>query len=186
LRRSFSFGMLASPIAIFGAPATLNTPALRHIPRNKPVGPREGFMADQATRPANCAACAFWRKLRENEGVCARHAPQTSIRPEEAAHWPQTRGWQWCGEGVDAKALSIETHCADCLYWQHPQGGLHPVNRGDMPMAWWAHAGICARHAPHPVSEPGPRAFWRATHNTDLCAEGLPRSPGERSPVVHP
>ena len=88
-------------------------------------------MADQAIRPANCAACAFWRKLRENEGVCARHAPQTSIRPEEAAHWPQTRSWQWCGEGVAAKALSIETHCADCLYWQHPQSGLHPVNRGD-------------------------------------------------------
>ena len=61
-------------------------------------------MDDQAARPDNCGACAFWRRLRENEGVCARHAPQTSIRPEEAAHWPQTRGWQWCGEGVAAEA----------------------------------------------------------------------------------
>ena len=71
----------------------------------RPAGPREGLMADQGTRPANCAACAFWRKLRENEGVCARHAPQTSIRPEEAAHWPQTRSWQWCGEGVDGQRV---------------------------------------------------------------------------------
>ena len=138
-------------------------------------------MSDQPAAPANCAACAFWRRLRENEGVCTRHAPQTSIHPEEAAHWPQTRSWQWCGEGVAAEALSIGAHCAACIYWRHPEGGLHPVNRGDMPMAWWAHAGICARHAPYPVSEPGPRAFWRATQDTDFCAEGLPHSPAERS-----
>jgi|HubBroStandDraft_3_1064219.scaffolds.fasta_scaffold70530_3 hypothetical protein len=138
-------------------------------------------MSDHPAAPANCAACAFWRRLRENEGVCTRHAPQTSIHPEEAAHWPQTRSWQWCGEGVAAEALSIGAQCADCIYWRHSEGGLHPVNRGDMPMAWWAHAGICARHAPYPVSEPGPRAFWRATQDTDFCAEGLPHSPAERS-----
>lgn len=137
-------------------------------------------MSDGAARPDNCAACAFWRKLRENEGVCARHAPQASVTPEEAAHWPQTHGWQWCGEGRAAESHLIGARCADCLYWLHSEGGLHPVDRGDMPMSWWTHAGICARHAPHPVSEPGPRAFWRATHNTDLCAEGLARGPGER------
>ena len=80
-------------------------------------------MSDHQAAPANCAACAFWRRLRENEGVCTRHAPQTSIHPEEAAHWPQTRSWQWCGEGVAAEALSIGAHCAACIYWRHPEGG---------------------------------------------------------------
>jgi len=136
-------------------------------------------MSDHPVRPANCAACAFWRKLRDHEGLCARHAPQTSIRPEEAAHWPQTHGREWCGEGVAAESISIGFHCADCIFWRRPEGGLNPVNRRDMPMAWWARAGICARRAPHPVQEPGPRAFWRATQGTDFCAEGLSRDPGE-------
>ncbi len=134
-------------------------------------------MSDPAARPANCAACAFWRQIRDSEGVCSRHAPRASIRPEEAAHWPQTHSREWCGEGVAAEALSIGCRCADCRYWRHPDGGLNPVNRGDMPMAWWARAGICALHAPYPVSEPGPRAFWRATRDTDFCAEGLSRHP---------
>ena len=37
------------------------------------------------------------------------------------------------------------------------------MNRGDIPLVWWTHAEISARHAPRPNSEPGPRAFWRAT-----------------------
>jgi hypothetical protein len=141
-------------------------------------------MGGQAASPASCAACAFWRRLRDTEGLCARHAPETSIRPEEPAHWPQTHSWQWCGEGVAGEPRSIGARCADCIYWRSPEGGLQPVNRGDMPMAWWAHAGICARHAPRPVREPGPRAFWRATHNTDFCAEGVAHSPDERSPAA--
>jgi hypothetical protein len=123
----------------------------------------------------NCAGCAFWRKLRENEGVCCRHAPEAPNRPEEVAHWPQTHSWQWCGEGIAAAPLSIGSRCADCIYWRHPDGGLNPVNRGDLQMAWWAHAGSCARHAPRPASEPGPRAFWRATKDTDYCADGASR-----------
>ena len=138
-------------------------------------------MSDQPVRPVNCEACAFWRKLRDHEGLCARHAPETSVRPEEVAHWPQTHGWQGCGEGVAAEAGSIGSYCARCVYWRRPEGGLNPVNRGDMPAAWWAHAGICARHAPYPVSEPGPRAFWRATRDTDFCAEGLSHDPSELS-----
>ena len=134
-------------------------------------------MSDPAARPANCAACAFWRQVRDSEGVCSRHGPQASTRPEEAAHWPQTHSREWCSEGVAAEALSIGCRCADCRYWRHPDGGLNPVNRGDMPMAWWARAGICALHAPYPASEPGPRAFWRATRDTDFCAEGLSRHP---------
>ena len=139
-------------------------------------------MSDPSVRPANCAACAFWRKLREQEGLCSRHAPEPSIRPDEAAHFPQTHNWQWCGEGVAAEPMSIGSRCADCLYWRRPDGGLNPVNRRDMPMAWWAQAGICARHAPRPVPEPGPRAFWRATQGADFCAEGLPR----RGAAEHP
>jgi hypothetical protein len=130
-------------------------------------------------RPASCAACAFWRKLRESEGLCCRHAPEPSVRPEEAAHWPQTRSWQWCAEGVAASWLSSVTRCADCAFWRQPEGGLKPLDRGDMPMSWWAHAGLCARHAPRPVGEPGPRAFWRATLDTNCCAEGEPRTDAE-------
>jgi hypothetical protein len=140
-------------------------------------------MSDQAVAPASCAACAFWRKLREHEGVCARHAPEPSVHRDEAAHWPQTHGHEGCGEGVAAEAMSIGSHCADCVFWRRPEQGLHPVDRGDMPMAWWARAGLCARHAPRPVHEPGPRSFWRATQDTDFCAEGLARSPGELSPA---
>jgi hypothetical protein len=83
----------------------------------------------------NCAGCAFWRKLRENEGVCCRHAPEPSNRPEEVAHWPQTHSRQWCGEGAAAALRSIGSRCADSVFWRHP--GLNPVNQGDMPMAWW-------------------------------------------------
>lgn len=132
-------------------------------------------MSIERAPPPNCAGCAFWRKLRENEGMCRRLAPEPSHRPEEAAHFPQTHSREWCGEGVAAASLSIGSPCADCVFWRHPDGGLNPVNRGDMPMSWWAHAGICARHAPRPTSEPGPRAFWRATQDTDFCAEGVVR-----------
>ncbi len=132
-------------------------------------------MTDHPARPANCAACAFWHKLRESEGLCCHHAPEPSIRPEEAAHWPQTRSWQWCGEGIEGGPLALMTRCADCAFWRRPEGGLNPLNRRDMPMSWWEHAGLCARHAPQPVGEPGPRAFWRATLGADGCAEGEPR-----------
>ena len=128
-----------------------------------------------AERPANCGACAFWHKLREHDGLCCRHAPAPSDRPNEVSHWCQTRISQWCGEGVAAPPFSIGSYCATCLYWRRPEQGLMPLDRGDLPMAWWYRAGICTRHAPHPVAEPGPRAFWRATLDTDFCAEGEPR-----------
>jgi hypothetical protein len=98
------------------------------------------------------------------------------MRPEEAAHWPVTHRRQWCGEGAVAEAAPVGSHCANCVYWRRPEGGLNPVNRGDMPMAWWAGAGICARHAPRPVADPGPRSFWRDTQGTDFCAEGLQKT----------
>lgn len=107
-------------------------------------------MTNPPVPPPNCAGCAFWRKQRENQGLCCRHAPEASNRPEEVAHWPQTLSRQWCGEGVAAAPLSIGSPCVDCVFWRHPDGGLNPVNRADMLMVWWTHAGICARRAPRP------------------------------------
>lgn len=130
----------------------------------------------------DCAGCAFWRKQRENEGLCCRHAPEASTRPEEVAHWPHTRSRQWCGEGVAATQLPIRLHCADCVFWRHPDGGLNPVDRGDMQMLWWTHAGVCARHAPRPDTAPGPRGFWRATKDVDFCGDGVARENEPTSP----
>jgi hypothetical protein len=124
-------------------------------------------MTNSPVPPPNCAGCAFWRKQRESEGLCCRHAPEASNRPEGVAHWPQTRS---------------RSRCADCVFWRHPDGGLNPVNRGAMPMAWWTHAGICARRAPLPDSEPGPRAFWRATQDTDFCGDGVAREQDPAAP----
>ncbi|MGB7973068.1 MAG: hypothetical protein WCF81_01680 [Roseiarcus sp.] len=131
-------------------------------------------MTDERVRPANCAACAFWRKHGEHQGLCVRHAPDASAHPEEVAHWPETHSSHWCGEGVAADAAPAGPHCKDCIYWRRG-GELNPVDRGYMLRAWWAKAGICARHAPRPGADPGSRSFWRATQGTDLCAEGLPR-----------
>ena len=113
--------------------------------------------------------------MREHEGDCRRRAPDPATRAEQVAHWPQTHSHQWCGDGAVAASPTPGATCADCFYWRRPTGGLNPVDRGDMPMSWWARAGHCARHAPKPVSEPGARAFWRATHSVDACAEGRPR-----------
>ena len=127
-------------------------------------------------QPTICARCAFWQKVQEGQGICRRRAPEASSRSEEVAHWPQTRAEQGCGDGLEAKRPSY--HCDDCVFWRRYSGGLHPMNRSDMLNAWWANAGICTRHAPKPVTEPGPRAFWRATGGTDYCGEGFPAQKG--------
>ena len=132
-------------------------------------------MTDVAEMPENCGGCAFWRKLRDTEGVCCRRAPEGSSRPETVAHWPLTHRVDGCGDGVAAARFSLGAYCANCVYWRRPEHGLRPVNRGDMPMAWWARAGHCTRHAPRPASEPGPRGFWPATLDVDFCAEGVAR-----------
>ena len=67
------------------------------------------------------------------------------------------------------------TSCGQCGHWQtNPDGGLNPTDRNDKRMAWWRQAGLCVRRSPGPSSTPGNRAFWRATHTTDFCAEGEP------------
>ena len=38
-------------------------------------------MSIERAPPPNCAGCAFWRKLRENEGMCRRLAPEPSTSP---------------------------------------------------------------------------------------------------------
>ena len=53
--------------------------------------------------------------------VCARHAPQASITPEEATHWPQTHGWQWCGEGRAAEPHLIGARCATAFIGAIPR-----------------------------------------------------------------
>ncbi|RBP04159.1 hypothetical protein DFR50_14032 [Roseiarcus fermentans] len=131
-------------------------------------------MSDATERPGNCGACAFWRKLRESDGLCRRWAPQATSHPEAVAHWPLTHRGDGCGDGIAAAEFSLVVDCATCVSWRRPSLGLHPVNRGDMPMTWWAHAGTCTRHAPHPVREPGPRGFWPATLDVDGCGEGSP------------
>ncbi len=142
-------------------------------------------MSDVVERPENCGACAFWRGLREHEGVCCRRAPDATQRPESVAHWPLTHRTDVCGDGVAAPRFSLGASCARCAHWRRPAQGLHPVNRGDMSMSWWAQAGHCARHAPRPVSEPGPRAFWPATLDVDFCGEGAARAPDIAASLGH-
>lgn len=69
--------------------------------------------------------------------------------------------------------------CGDCAFWRANaiEGGLDPVNFNDQPRAWWRRAGRCARHAPLPLTSPGVRLVWPATHTSDACGEGVPRTP---------
>ena len=129
-------------------------------------------MSTTLAQETSCARCAFWQKVRENEGLCRRRAPGAAYRADQVAHWPQTRADQGCGDGSD-RTQALFCHCDDCVYWRRYKDGLHPMNRSDMPNSWWLNAGLCTRHAPTPITEPGPRAFWRATAASDGCGEGL-------------
>jgi hypothetical protein len=122
-----------------------------------------------------CDQCLFWKMARPGEGWCRRRAPGPANESDRVAHWPTTHGAQGCGEFLQLGAARELVLCGQCRYWRKPAGGLQPVDRGDKTAHWWAQAGLCVRHAPEPISEPGPRAFWRATLGTDSCAEGLLR-----------
>jgi hypothetical protein len=128
----------------------------------------------QGVPARNCGECVYWTRLREQIGLCRRHAPRASLRSDEVAHWPQTREREVCGEGR-VGALRACVSCPQCVHWRRPSAGLNPVDRGDMSMGWWARAGLCVRDAPWPSAEPGPRCFWRATGESDACGEGLER-----------
>jgi hypothetical protein len=133
-------------------------------------------VVDTPKEPVLCAACVHWSRSRDDDGICRRRAPHPGVRGEEVAHWPRTRGVQGCGDGALAPAPAAEVTCGNCVFWRRPAHGFSPVDRGDMPMAWWTHAGYCGRHAPRPATEPGARAFWRATSSADGCGEGALRS----------
>jgi hypothetical protein len=126
-----------------------------------------------------CDQCFFWKMARPTEGWCTRRAPSPTVEPGRIAHWPTTHGGQGCGEFLHVGAALETIACGACRFWHRPDNGLQPVDKGDKPSQWWAQAGLCCRHAPAPASEPGPRAFWRASHGTDSCAEGMPRPSGE-------
>ncbi len=123
-----------------------------------------------------CDRCVFWKMARPAEGACLRRAPQTAGEAERIAHWPTTHGAQGCGEFVEAGSAYELVTCGACRYWRRPPNGYQPVDRGDKLAAWWSQAGVCSRCAPFPQSEPGPRAYWRASHISDACAEGMARS----------
>jgi hypothetical protein len=130
------------------------------------------MIAKEATA---CADCAYWEKVREVDGHCRRFAPEAARLAEEVSHWPLTHARQGCGDGETAACATPRVTCAVCIYWRRYKGGLHPMNRSDMPNNWWARAGVCIRRAPKPAAEPGPRAFWRATADIDFCGEGVAR-----------
>jgi hypothetical protein len=120
-----------------------------------------------------CDHCAFWKITRPPlEGFCLRNAPRPCSASDGIAHWPTTHGRQGCGEFTATGSHPKRVACGDCAFWHRPELGLQPVDRGDKPASWWNQAGLCIRHAPRPVSDPGPRAFWCATHQADSCADG--------------
>jgi hypothetical protein len=136
-------------------------------------------MATLAKEKSNCSYCLFWRLLRPKEGLCQRNAPNAGDA-EQIAHWPETHADQWCGAFETASSARVLTECGDCRFWRRPPNGFEPDDKSDKLASWWAKAGNCARHAPRPSSDPGPRAFWLATHATDQCAEGMP-TPGSKA-----
>ncbi len=121
----------------------------------------------------SCAQCLFWKMARPGEGVCQRRAPDPAYDADRVAHWPTTHGVQGCGEFLRQGSAYDLVDCAACRFWRRPALGITPVDRADKPLSWWARAGHCQRKAPEPQSDPGPRAFWRACHESDGCAEGL-------------
>ncbi|WP_298424152.1 hypothetical protein [Rhodoblastus sp.] len=122
-----------------------------------------------------CDECLFWKMARPTEGWCRKYAPKPASEADRVAHWPTTHGAQGCGEFVEITTKFDFVFCGQCRYWQSSATGILPVDRLDKPAQWWTHAGHCIRYAPEPISEPGPRAFWRATHHTDGCSEGVLR-----------
>ncbi len=123
-----------------------------------------------------CGGCAFWSRMDKQGGNCRLRAPLPGSSADEIAHWPRTGQDDYCGEWQPGDAAAPRlTPCKGCVYWSHPEKGLTPVDRGDQLSDWWAGAGHCLRFSPRPSSTPGNRAFWRATHESDACAQGKPR-----------
>lgn len=139
-------------------------------------------MVSAETTAMRCDQCLYWTPARPSEGWCRRRAPRPGASADRVAHWPTTHGGQGCGEFApcgEAAACPPSPAvlaCGQCRYWRAGPDGLDPVDRADKPLSWWARAGHCLRHAPAPFADPGPRAFWRATHVADSCAEGAAKA----------
>lgn len=133
-------------------------------------------METVATEIVHCGQCTFWQQLDDVNGNCRRHAPGPCQNMDEVAHWPLTRKYESCGEGVQAPKDRVPyLRCDACLYWRPVGEGIDPMLRQDQLSGWWRHAAYCARYAPVPVKEPGPRAYWRATNAADGCFDGKPK-----------
>jgi hypothetical protein len=133
------------------------------------------LVSDRKIGVTGCADCVFWRHS-DKSGTCRRRAPWLREREGEVAHWPQTNPSDCCGDGVAVTASASRlTECRSCLFWHQPLPGegLDPLDRLDQTMRWWKQAGYCVRHAPHPSSEIGCRAFGRVTHESDCRGEGV-------------
>jgi hypothetical protein len=130
-------------------------------------------MERSSRQVVRCHECACWAELNQLDGSCRRHAPNTSDTVDEVAHWPLTHLDDQCGEAIAAQTATRRgVKCNDCVYWRRPSGGLFPYGRRDQLSEWWKQAGRCTRFSPWPSPNPGARAYWRATHETDGCFDG--------------
>jgi hypothetical protein len=137
-----------------------------------------GTMERTSRNIVTCNQCACWADLKVRDGNCRRHAPGVGETVDEVAHWPLTHSNDQCGDGIIAQAGRRGVICAACTYWRRPPEGLFPYGRRDQLSEWWKHAGHCTRFAPWPSPNPGARAYWRATHETDGCFDGEAKEDG--------
>ncbi len=135
-----------------------------------------------------CGACEFWVSGNAHNGLCQHLAPRPTESPNAIAYWPETLEGDTCGEGRPRSELSPIVPCGSCVFWQSSSAvtGVYPVDRLGAPTGWWREAGHCVRYAPGPSSDPGQRGFWRVTHQTDGCAQGLPHAAGDAVPKAPP
>ena len=135
-----------------------------------------------ASPVVTCQACRFWATTNGHNGRCKRNAPQPTESADEIACWPETFLTDLCGqgegrEGPAAGMVSVEVaHCTDCAFWSAAKDGIYPVDRLGGRVQWGREAGYCKRYSPSPASSSGHRGFWRVTHHSDNCAEGVPAS----------
>ena len=124
-----------------------------------------------------CRLCTFWVSDNARNGLCKHSAPRPTEAANQIARWPETFAEETCGESLERVGVATMTACEQCVFWRRPleAGGIYPVDRLGARSEWWHESGHCMRYAPGPSSfGPGPRGFWRVTHRTDGCAEGVP------------
>jgi hypothetical protein len=124
--------------------------------------------------PASCAACVYFPPSPAPGGLCRRHAPAPGQDAFEVARWPRTRPADRCGSGAavtDGTGPSVVV-CRSCVHWLQPKP-VRPDYRQGLGAVWWAMSGNCTRLAPSPSAEEGRHTFWKVTHATDRCGDGV-------------